>query len=366
MNDLITARDVSKAYGDLQVLQGVNLDVREGEILGIIGPSGSGKSTLLRLLDLIEPPTSGEITVLGVNAREEKGRWLELRRRMGMLFQKPIVFNASVYQNVALGLQYRRLNRQETERRVREALASVGLSPYIRSQARDLSGGEQQRVALSRVLVTEPEILFLDEPTANLDPTSTATIEKIVRTLNREKGTTVVMNTHDMLQGQRLSNRIGVMIDGRLAQVGPPREVFQAPRSRAIATFVGIENILRGRVLSSEGDLTEVDVAGHAILSKTVPPPGTDDADVLIRGEDIDLLREEPADHPRNVFPGTITSIESNGPYVRMAVDCSGFSLTVGMTARLAAEREFDTDMQAFVAFRPRVVHILPAEILEE
>ena len=365
MTDLITARGVSKAYGDLQVLEGIDLDVHEGEILGIIGPSGSGKSTLLRLLDLVESPTSGEITVLGVNTQGE-GRSLELRRRMGMLFQKPIVFNTSVYQNVALGLQYRRLDRRETDRRVRDALEAVGLSQYIKSQARDLSGGEQQRVALSRVLVTQPEVLFLDEPTANLDPTSTATIERIVRAMNQEHGMTVVMNTHDLLQGQRLSNRIAVMIEGRIAQVGPPREVFQSPRSRAIASFVGIENILRGRILSKGDDLTEVEVNGQTILSKRVVTDGTDDVDVLIRGEDIDLLREEPPDHPRNVFPGMITSIESNGPYVGMMVDCGGFSLRVRMTARLAAEREFDTDMPAFVAFRPRVVHVLPAVMLEE
>lgn len=365
MTDLITSRNVYKAYDEQQVLKGVDLDVREGEILGIIGPSGSGKSTLLRLLDLIEPPTSGKLTVFGVDAVRETDRWLALRRRMGMLFQKPIVFNTSVYQNVALGLQYRRLNRAETERRVRAALESVGLLQYIGSHARDLSGGEQQRVALSRVLVTEPEILFLDEPTANLDPTSTATIEKIVRSLNREKGTTVVMNTHDLLQGQRLSNRIAVMIDGMLAQTGPPREVFQAPRSRAIAMFVGIENILRGRVVSREGDLAVVEVAGHTILSKTEPPDGANGVDVLIRGEDIDLLREEPAGSlPRNRLPGRITRIESIGPYVRMEVDCTGFSLSVGMTARLAAEREFDTDMEALVAFRPRAVHLLPAETL--
>jgi tungstate transport system ATP-binding protein len=285
---------------------------------------------------------------------------------MGMLFQKPIVFNTTVYQNVALGLQYRRLDRRETERRVRDALEAVGLSHYVKSKARDLSGGEQQRVALSRVLVTRPEILFLDEPTANLDPTSTATIERIVRALNQEQGMTVVMNTHDLLQGQRLSNRVAVMIEGRIAQVGPPKEVFQAPRSRAIASFVGIENILRGRILSRGDDLTEVEVDGQTILSKRVVTDGTDDVDVLIRGEDIDLLREEPPDHPRNVFPGTIRSLESNGPYVGMMVDCGGFSLMVRMTARLAAEREFDTDMTAFVAFRPRVVHVLPAEMLGE
>ncbi|MDI6718612.1 MAG: ABC transporter ATP-binding protein [Methanomicrobiales archaeon] len=363
MNELITAREISKVYGEQNILKGVNLTVRKGEILGIIGPSGSGKSTLLRILDLIEPPTSGDLRVFGVNTREEEHRWLELRRRMGMLFQKPIVFNTNVYQNIALGLQYRRLNRAEIERRVKAALDSVGLSQYIKSRARDLSGGEQQRVALSRVLVTQPEILFLDEPTANLDPTSTATIEKIVRRLNREDGMTVVMNTHDMLQGQRLSNRIGVMIGGTLVQTGSPQEIFQTPKSRAIARFVGIENILSGPILSRDGSHTVVEVEGQRILSTSTLPAGATEVDILIRGEDIDVRRQEPAGgSDMNVFSCTITRIESIAPYVRVEVNCGGFPLTVLLTARSAAARELDTDMEAWVSFRADIVHMLPRE----
>ena len=364
MTDPITVHAVAKAYGDQQVLHDVDLVVREGEILGIIGPSGSGKSTLLRLLDLIEPATAGEISVFGVDVRRNPDRWLALRRRMGMLFQKPIVFNTTVRQNVALGLQYRGLDRNETERRVRAALEAVGLSHYVRSRAGDLSGGEQQRVALSRVLVTEPEILLLDEPTANLDPTSTTTIETIVKRMNREMGTTVVMNTHNLLQGQRLSDRVAVMMDGTIEQTGPPRQVFQAPASRAIATFVGIDNILHGRVSEVEEDLTGVEVAGRTIRSKTLPPPGTDDVDILIRGEDIDLVRDADADPRKNRLACTVETIESLGPYVRMDVDCGGFSLVVRMTARTAAEQEFDTGMEAWAVFRPRVVHLLPADVL--
>ncbi len=361
MKELITAQDVSKVYGTQRVLHDIDLTIREGEILGIIGPSGSGKSTLLRILDLIEPPTAGDLRVFGVDVRKEEDRGLELRRRMGMLFQKPIVFNASVYQNIALGLQYRRLDRAEIERRVKAALESVGLSRYIRSRARDLSGGEQQRVALSRVLVTRPAILFLDEPTANLDPTSTSTIEEIVRRLNREDGMTVVMNTHDMLQGQRLSHRIGVMIDGTIVQVGSPQEIFQTPTSRAIAKFVGIENILAARVVARGADRTEVEVEGQRILSTTPLPPAANEADVLIRGEDIDIRRRRPTDgFDSNVYSCTITRIESIAPYVRVDVNCDGFPLVVLLTARSAAARELDTDMEAWVAFRAEVVHLLP------
>jgi len=218
MTDLITARGVSKAYGDLQVLEGIDLDVHEGEILGIIGPSGSGKSTLLRLLDLVESPTSGEITVLGVNTQSES-RSLELRRRMGMLFQKPIVFNTSVYQNVALGLQYRRLDRRETDRRVRDALEAVGLSQYIKSQARDLSGGEQQRVGIARALVTEPTILLADEPTGQLDSQTAGTIMDLLHELVHERGLAAVVSTHDPLL-MRQADRVVELHDGRARRVG--------------------------------------------------------------------------------------------------------------------------------------------------
>ena len=231
---VIEAQEIRKVYGNLQVLHDVDLSVREGEILGLIGPSGSGKSTLLRILDLIEPPSGGELSIFGIDTVEKRGRWLDLRRRMGMLFQRPIVFNASVYDNVAMGLRYRGTPRDEIDRRVKEALEAVGLSRYIRSRATDLSGGEQQRVALSRVLVTDPEILFLDEPTANLDPGSTATIEAIVTRLNREKGITVLISTHDLAQGQRLAHRVAVMIEGTVAQAGSPHGSSMNQKTRRL------------------------------------------------------------------------------------------------------------------------------------
>ncbi|KUK99321.1 MAG: Carbohydrate ABC transporter ATP-binding protein, CUT1 family [Methanoculleus marisnigri] len=218
---IIEAHDIKKSYGNLEVLHDIDLSVREGEILGLIGPSGSGKSTLLRILDLIEPANEGELSVFGIDTIADRGSWLDLRRRMGMLFQRPIVFNASVYDNVAMGLRYRRAPRDDIDRKVKDALEAVGLSRYIKSRALDLSGGEQQRVALSRVLVTDPEILFLDEPTANLDPTSTATIEAIVTRLNREANMTVVISTHDLTQGQRLAHRVGVMLEGRRPEHRP-------------------------------------------------------------------------------------------------------------------------------------------------
>jgi len=357
---IIEAREVRKVYGDLEVLHGVNISVQEGEILGLIGPSGSGKSTLLRVLDLIEPLSGGELSIFDVDTVRERGRWLDLRRRMGMLFQRPIVFNASVYDNVAMGLRYRGTPRDEIGRRVEEALEAVGLSHYIKSRATDLSGGEQQRVALSRVLVTDPEILFLDEPTANLDPGSTATIEAIVARMNREKGITVLISTHDLAQGQRLADRVAVIIEGTIAQTGSPREIFHEPEGQKIAKFVGIQNIIPARVVSRAGGLTTVEVDGRRIVSAT--PVSTEEVMVVIRGEDISLHRREPGyEEAENLFPARVTAIESLAPFVNVTVDC-GCRLIALATARRAEALELGVGMEIWVSLPAKVVHLVPGE----
>ncbi len=240
----------------------------------------------------------------------------------------------------------------------------MGLSQYIRSKAPDLSGGEQQRVALSRVIVTEPEILFLDEPTANLDPTSTATIEEIVLRLNRELGTTIVINTHDMLQGQRLSQRVGVMIAGEIMQVGKPREIFHNPNNLQIARFVGVDNILSGRIVpGGQNGLTVVEVQGKRI-EVAEQPPGRRNAGVKVvfRGEDVTIGTGEPATtSARNVFSGFITGIESTAPFVAVTIDC-GFPVTALVTARSADAMDLEAKKRVWVSFKASALHLIPEE----
>ena len=355
---IIEAHNIRKVYGSLEVLHDVDLSVGEGEILALIGPSGSGKSTLLRILDLIEPANEGELLVFGIDTVADRGRWLDLRRRMGMLFQRPIVFNSSVYDNVAMGLRYRRAPGDDIDRKVKEALEAVGLSRYIKSRATDLSGGEQQRVALSRVLVTDPEILFLDEPTANLDPTSTATIEAIVAQLNREAGMTVLMSTHDLMQGQRLAHRIAVMIEGTIAQTGPSREIFREPKDRRIARFVGAENIIPARVIARREGFTVVEAKGKEIFSATPPP--ADEVEMVIRGEDISLHRRKPGyEEAENLFPATVAAVEPTAPFVNVAVHC-GCDLTALVTARRAETLDLREGLEVWVSLQAKAVHLIP------
>jgi tungstate transport system ATP-binding protein len=217
----IEVKGLYKGYGEAEILKDINLSVEPGEVLALIGPTGSGKTTLLRLIGLLEKPTTGVIIVDGLEVTGlSEGERLKARRRMAMVFQKPVMFKTSVRENVSYGLKIR--GESEIDKRVEAAIEAVGLSGYEARDANTLSGGEMQRIALARALVMEPELLLLDEPTANLDPKTAAAIDALV---SRFKGT-VIMATHNMLQARRLADRVAVLVEGRLVEVGEPREVL--------------------------------------------------------------------------------------------------------------------------------------------
>lgn len=237
MSQLVYRLDnVVKAYGARMVLDIKSLEVHRGEILGIIGPNGAGKSTLLRLLDFLEPPSRGRMR-FGDYVLDGVGPPpLELRRRVTTVFQRPVLLSATVFDNVAYGLRVRGI--KEVDQRVHAVLKQVRLGRFARAPVRILSGGEAQRVALARALVIEPEVLLLDEPTANLDPANVALIEGIVRRVNEERGTTIVLVTHNVFQARRLAHRVALLLDGQVVEVGPTRTFFEAPQDPRTAAFV--------------------------------------------------------------------------------------------------------------------------------
>ena len=207
----------------VEILKEINLTAERGEILALIGPTGSGKTTMLRQINLLDEPTRGQIIFDGIPlaGASEKMR-LSARRRMAMVFQKPVMFRGSVQGNVSFGLKIR--GRDDHER-ILSALDAVHLSGYEEREAGTLSGGEMQRIALARALVLQPELLLLDEPTANLDPRSADSIDRIVRGLAGEM-VAVIMATHNMQQCRKLADRVAVLVGGRLAKVGRPDDVF--------------------------------------------------------------------------------------------------------------------------------------------
>ena len=224
---LLEAIDLNQRYGSRITLNGVSLSVEEGQILAIIGPTGSGKTTLLRVLDQLDKPATGRILFEGkeISPRTRTA----VRRKISMVLQKPVVFDASVYDNVAYPLRVRKCDRKAIPEKVNAMLKTVGLDVYEKRNARTLSGGETQKVALARALITDPQLLLLDEPTANLDPVSLDTIEDLILRFNRDNGMAIIVATHEMAQGQRLAHRIGVMMQGELIQVGRPEDIFYTP-----------------------------------------------------------------------------------------------------------------------------------------
>ena len=227
---------VSKEYGDRSVLRVENLKIERGEVFAVVGPSGAGKSTMLRLLNFLETPTAGRIRFLDVEFGANQPMPLQHRRRVTTVFQRPVLLNRSVLANVGYGLGLR--GRRKASVEIENALEQVGLQHLIRQRARTLSGGEAQRVALARAIVLRPDVLLLDEPTANLDPYNVGLIEKIVTNLNREQGTTLVLVTHNVFQAKRLAHRVALMLDGQIVEVADVEAFFESPQDPRTAAFV--------------------------------------------------------------------------------------------------------------------------------
>lgn len=360
---MIRIEHLSRSFGPKEVLRDIALEIRKGEIFTLIGPSGSGKSTLIRLIDLLDSPTSGKIFFDGRDtAGPEKDR-LVIRRRMSMVFQKPAVLNTSVAENVAFGLKFRGVPATEAEKKVKFALNLVGLSDLYSRRAITLSGGEMQRVALARAMVTEPEVLLLDEPTANLDPVSSEMIEDLIVRINKRFGTTIVLSTHDMLQGQRLADRIGVIMDGHLAQVGSSLEIFYQPKGRQIARFIGIDAISGGQVIENNGGHALIRV-GETCFEALTPIPEGHSVSLCIRPEDVTLTPSDSISQKtsmRNRIVGRITKIVPSGPFVRVTVDC-GFVMVSLITRRSCTDLGLSAGARVIAGVKATAIHVIPEE----
>ncbi|MCW5857401.1 MAG: ATP-binding cassette domain-containing protein [Caldilineales bacterium] len=241
---ILAVSDLAQSYGARTVLRIARLELAEGELLALVGPSGAGKSTLLRLLNFLERPSQGQICYRGRPYVPETLP-LDIRRRITTVFQRPLLLDASVRGNVAYGLRLRGggNGRGDSHRQEEEALAAVGLQHLARARSRTLSGGEAQRVALARALILRPEILLLDEPTANLDPANVRQIEQMITRISAEMGTTVVLVTHHVWQARRLAHRVGLLYDGELLEIAPTNRFFDHPEHPLTRAFLRGETV---------------------------------------------------------------------------------------------------------------------------
>ena len=354
---LIKVMGLNHRYGERVILQNINLSVDRGKVFALIGPTGAGKTTLLRIIDLLEVPGVGEIYFDGKCIPRSGKQRLEIRRRMSFIHQKPQVFNLSVYDNVACGLRWRGEGKNKIAGKVDHILEMVGLEGYKNRNARTLSGGEAQRVALARSLVLEPEVLLLDEPTANLDPVSTAKIEQLISYVARQRNTTMIMATHDMSQGQQLADRIGVLLDGRLIQTGNATDIFSSPQNEEVAHFVGMENIMEGVIIASNEGIATLNISGNAIQAVSNYPVGKE-VYACIRPEDITLALSSTQSSARNSFQAKVTRVTYLGPLSRVEINC-GFRLIALVTKISAEDLNLQEGREVYATFKATGVHIM-------
>lgn len=355
---VLSLADVEVIYGGRRALAVPTLDVRPRETLAVIGPNGAGKSTLLRVLALLERPTRGRVALRGKPVGGEAER-LALRRRMASVFQEPLLCDTTVAANARLALTFRGVGRAEADRRVRPWLERLGIVPLADRRARTLSGGEAQRTSLARAFAALPEVLFLDEPFAALDPPTREGLLGDLEGLLRETRTTTVLVTHDRAEALRLGHRVAALVDGRLAQVGVPAEVFGAPVDETVARLVGVENLLTGRVERVAPGVVEVVVGGRVVTVAGRGRPG-DTALVGLRPEDVILEPAGPGGptSAQNRLHGVVAEVTSLGLLYRVGVDC-GFRVTAVVTRHAVEGLALAAGRAVSVTFKATAAHLI-------
>jgi iron(III) transport system ATP-binding protein len=320
----------------VKAAQDVSFEVPDGKLFTLLGPSGCGKTTTLRSIAGLEKPVSGEIEV-GGKTMYSSGKGIFVapnKRNFGMVFQSYAIWpHMNVFQNVAFPLEVRRLPRKQIREKVERVLQSVQLDHLLDREATKLSGGQQQRLALARALVMEPQLLLLDEPLSNLDAKLRDRMRSELKRLQRELGLTTVYVTHDQSEALALSHQIAVMNDGQVVQVGSPREIYEQPKNRFVADFVGTTNFIAGTVTAVEdGDGRCLVGSGLGPLRVQGSQGVAKDAGVIVsvRPEDVELCEQQPqpADGD-NICKAIVTAKDFLGEYL-------DFQLKVGEVVLLA------------------------------
>ena len=323
----VRMQGLSRRYGPVVALDGLDLTVQAGELIALLGPSGCGKTTTLRLVAGLEDADAGQITVAG----RDITRLPASKRDMGMVFQAYSLFpHMTVQQNVAFGLRLRRVNASERNRRALEMLELVELHTQADRYPHQISGGQQQRVALARALAIEPQVLLLDEPLSALDAKVRAQLRDQIRRIQLEVGITTLFVTHDQEEALAIADRVGVMRNGKLEQLAPPTEVYSRPATPFVAEFVGLSNRLAGVVSGST-----VTVRGRDLpLVDLSTPPGP--AIALVRPEAVTLASDSSGDSGPLV--GTVIAATFLGATSRVTVDLGDTTILAQLSTNDAME----------------------------
>jgi len=334
---IFKVRNLKKVYNGIIILDVDNLNFQEGKIYAIVGPNGSGKTTLLNILNLLEKPDEGQIFFYDQEiTNKSNSDTLEIRRRMTLVNQDPFLFHSTVYDNIAYGLKIRSIPPKVQKSRIRSALNIVGLSGFKDRKANQLSGGEAQRVVIARALVIEPEVLFLDEPTASIDQKHIDVVERIIKKIKKEIKTTVIFTTHDLSQAYRLADEVISLLDGKI--------IKQVP-----------ENLLRGEIIEEEDGLKWFKTMRNiklAIVSEKVGP-----AYISIDPRDIILSYEQFQSSARNSFLGKITKIIEQNHLVKLEIDI-GVPLVVIITRESFFKMNLNLGSKVYLTFKASAVKL--------
>ncbi len=360
----LTVQNLRVEIGERTLLAVPALEILHGEILAVLGPNGAGKSTLLQALACLRELTTGILTFAGQRV-DLRAPTLDFRRRLAVVFQEPLLFDTTVTENVASSLKLRGLAKSTIDERVALWLKHLGISHLSARQARTLSGGEAQRTSLARAFVLDPDLLLLDEPFSALDtPTREALLETFHR-LQQQTHVTTLFVTHDRLEALRLGNRVAVMDKGEIAQIGTPEEIFSQPINETVASFVGIETILRGTVESQSDGFAEIGVAAGKRIAAASPLPLGTEVTLCLRPEEVTLLaipekgaHEQPSS-ARNHFLARVTRIVPWGLAYKIHLDC-GFPLVAFVTRPSLAVLDLHEGGTVLATFKATAVHVLP------
>ena len=345
---------ISKTYGGSLAVDDVSISIGEGEFFSLLGPSGCGKSTMLRMIAGFVAPTHGRIVIGGDDVTDLPPE----RRDVGIVFQNYAIFpHLNVADNVAFGLRIRKRSRGEIREKVTAVLRQVGLQGYEGRFQRQLSGGEQQRVALARVLVTEPRILLLDEPLSALDKNMREEMKFWIKDMQSRLSITTVFVTHDQDEALTMSDRIAVMNRGRVEQVGTPTEIYERPRSAFVTTFVGHSNVIDTVVVSTDGPSPLVRIGDHEVPAFAAHPVSAGlVVKLAVRPENVVM------DPPEGVvrLPAVVVRETYQGPIVRYLLDVAGQQI-VAERQNQAGVRRYAVGDALTIGWDPERSAVLPA-----
>ena len=359
---LLALDRIAVRHRERSILDDITLAVAPGETVALLGPNGAGKTTLLHVAALLQRPDQGTVRIGGEAATPRSER--SLRRQIALAPQHPVLFARSVVANAAAGLRFAGVDRRQAERRALAWLDRFGVAHLAGRHARRLSGGEVQRVALARAFALEPALLLLDEPFAGLDAPSRDALLPLLADLLAERRATTLLVTHDLDEALGLAHRLGVLLDGRLVQIGPVAAVRSRPPSRAVARLLGVENLLHGRVIRLAGDRARVVLdPGGSVVEATAGregfPPG---APVTLA---VDAARIEAAavdaaaERGQNLLAGTVRAVTPGRIGARLVVDVGQ---PVVAWVRADPVRLFRPGDHVALAIPPEAIHLLPID----